>query len=252
MLREFPWSESSQVVVLLTADHGKVRGLAKGSKRLSPSAIQRFSGGVELLTAGQVVAGTRRTAELAQVTEWNQQEGFAHLRRNLPAQWLAMYAAELTAALLGEMDRHPAVFDGLRRMLGDMGSMAPQAALLAYQWLLLNDCGYRPELQRDVLAGGPLAPVATYSFDPSAGGFTAENPTGSLRVRASTVMLLRRVAVCGDGRLLAEDPDGLRRANRLLCVYARQLLGHELNAMGTVLHAEGSADGGGSGGLGGG
>ncbi|MEO1235807.1 MAG: recombination protein O N-terminal domain-containing protein, partial [Planctomycetota bacterium] len=64
-IRDVDWSETSQVVVLLTETRGKVRGWAKGSRRQSPSSIQRFSGGIELLTAGQVVATTRPSTELA-------------------------------------------------------------------------------------------------------------------------------------------------------------------------------------------
>ena len=46
-IRMIDWSETSQIVALLTREHGVLRGLAKGSKRMSPSAISRFSGGIE-------------------------------------------------------------------------------------------------------------------------------------------------------------------------------------------------------------
>ena len=39
-IRDLDWSESSQVVVLLTEAHGKVRGLAKGSRRNSPLTLR--------------------------------------------------------------------------------------------------------------------------------------------------------------------------------------------------------------------
>ncbi|NBC11562.1 MAG: DNA repair protein RecO, partial [Planctomycetes bacterium] len=186
VLREFEWSETSQVVVLLTEHHGKVRGLAKGSKRRSPSSLQRFSGGIELLTAGQIVANTKRTAELANLTEWDQQQSYPWLRTDLSAQWAAMYAAELTAAMLADLDAHPSVFQQLGVFLDALQRAKPQAALLRYQWALLDDCGYRPQLTRDVTGGGELARAQAYTFDPMAGGFTTQSGADEWRGRAAT------------------------------------------------------------------
>jgi len=233
VLREFEWSETSQVVVLLTEAHGKVRGLAKGSKRLSPSHLQRFSGGIELLTAGQIVANTKRTAELASLTEWDQQQSYPWLRTDLPAQWAAMYAAELTAAMLADLDPHPNVFAAMSRYLETLSCAKPQAALLDYQWTLLDDCGYRPQLARDVSAGGGLAEARSYTFDPAGGGFTTRGGADAWRVRSATLELLRRVAA---GEAIGQtDDEALRRANRLLGVYARTILDRELNSMRVVL-----------------
>lgn len=233
MLREYEWSETSQVVVLLTREHGKVRGLAKGSKRLSPSSLQRYSGGIELLTAGHVVATTKRTAELANITEWDQQDGFAHLRADLRAQHLAMYAAEATAAMLADEDPHARLYEALLALIAALAGPGKDAALLAYHWALLDECGYRPELDRDVVAGGDLPAERAYTFDPINGGFTATAGAADLRVRAATVALLRGLA---DGALDdAADEEALARANRLLCVYLRSLLDRELNTMGVVM-----------------
>ena len=146
-LRSIEWSETSQIVVLLTRERGKVRGLAKGSKRLSPSSIARFSGGVELLQRGEVLATTKATAELANVTEWNLADDHHHLRRSLRAQRLAMYAADACDAVLQELDPHPASYEALVKLLRDLASPNGfEAALLGFQWALLD--GWR------VQAGG--------------------------------------------------------------------------------------------------
>ena len=266
MLRSTEWSESSQIVVLLTGGHGKVRGLAKGSKRQSPSSLQRFSGGIELLTAGQVVATTRPSSELAAVTEWDLQNDYFRLRRDFRGQRLAMYAADLCHAMLADGDvppapppapapeagERPGAFALLAALLGVLcdpareGPAAQDVALLRFQWGLLVDCGYRPELGRDVRTGEPLGPAGrggAYSFDPLAGGLTAGAGPPDWRVRASTVDVLRRVAQGeerpggGDG---AGGPDpGVGRANRLLCVYARSILDRELPTLGVVLTGSG-------------
>lgn len=258
-LRLIDWSETSQIVALLCENHGKLRGLAKGSKRTSPGSVARFSGGIELLTLGQVVAVTKPTSQMATLTEWDLQEPYWHLRRNLRAHWLAMYAADLASALLADDDPHPTVFAALSQFLTDVAKTDQrEQALLRYQWRLLADCGYRPQLDRDVRTDEPFGPRAgsqdnprpgqkslpVYVFDPRAGGFTAETSraaNGCWRVRTATVQLLRQVATddpaVPDYAIEAGDnsADTVDRANRLLCVYVRAILDRQLPTMRYVL-----------------
>jgi len=230
------WSESSQLVVLLTEHHGKVRGLAKGSRRQSPSAVAKFSGGINLLNLGQVAVSTKPAGKLAAITEWDLRNDHYHLRTSLAAQWSAMYAADLAAALLADEDPHPGVFAALSVFLAaSADAQAVDRALLDFQWALLTDVGYRPELDRDVADGKPLSEARAYSFDPRLGGLTAREGLNdeAWRVRSATVELLRRVA--SGQHEPAEDAQAVRRANRLLCAYARALLDKELPTMSVVL-----------------
>ena len=239
-IRHLDWSETSQIVVLMTREHGKVRGLAKGSKRLSPSSVQRFSGGIELLTRGEIVARTKATTELAQLTEWDLQDHYYHLRRDLAAQRLALYAADVVNALMIDEDPHPRCFEALATFLEALGPGGGGAdgarragALLHFQWQVLDDAGYRPELERDVVEGDALARQGTYSFVPGSGGFSAAPGAAQWRVRAATLALLRRVA---GGEALDDVPAAdVMRANRLLCTYVRYLLDKELPTMRFVL-----------------
>jgi DNA repair protein RecO (recombination protein O) len=236
-IRHIDWSETSQVVVLLTAQHGKVRGLAKGSKRTSPGSIQRFSGGVDLLTLGQVVANTRPTSELANITEWDLQNDYHHLRTHLPAQRLAMYAADVTNAMLADVDPHPRLFELLSAFLDesrDSGELP--AALLRFQWGLLEDCGYRPQVAADADTGKPIGERRSYQFDPHAGGITARAGDADWRVRPATVRLLGQLATGGD--CTDADADTIGRANRLLCAYMRAILDKQLPTMRFVLNGQ--------------
>ena len=225
------------MVVLLTQEHGKLRGLAKGSKRQSPSSVQRFSGGIELLTQGQIVAVTKRTAELATITEWDLQHDYHYLRNDYRGQRLAMYAADLCNAMLADEDAHPGVFSAMSGFLDALRDKDEQsAALLRFQWALLEDCGFRPELEADVRKGGALGKVKAYTFDPVAGGLTVENGIADWRVRRQTVELLRML-LHGEA-LDAVEIDSVMRANKLLCVYVRAILDKALPTMGVVLKSE--------------
>jgi len=228
-IRHLDWSQTSQIVVLLTEHHGKLRGLAKGSKRLSPSSVQKFSGGIELLTAGQVVASVRPSQELATITEWDLHDDCLHLRQDLRRQRVALYAADILHALLLDGDPHAGSYAALRRLLEALRDRDADAELARFQWDVLVDVGYRPQLDRDVHGDGELPAAAAYTFDPRAGGLTRQRPIGAWRVRRATVELMRRRA-WDDA-----DADTLLRANRLMCSYVRALIDRELPTMRYVL-----------------
>jgi DNA repair protein RecO len=235
VLRSTDWSETSQLVTLLTRAHGRIRGLAKGSKRLSPSAIARYSGGIELLTLGQIVATTRPSSELATLTEWDLQQDHRHLRTHLPAQRAALVAADLTPRFLEDHDPHPALFDALAACLRDLADPdRVPATLLRYHWALLTEAGYQPRTDADVHTNAPLPTRSTVWFDPHAGGFTTATREDPWRVRPATLRLLQALH---HNQALPDDtdPDTLTRATRLLTAYSRELLHTESEAMRLVL-----------------
>ena len=234
-IRHIDWSETSQIVALLTEQLGIIRAVAKGSRRTSPGSVQRYSGGVELLTLGQAVGMIKRSVDLASLTEWDLQNPFWHLRRDLEAQRLGLYGADLVGAMLAQGDPHPNVFEATAIFLEELEDPASRTqGLLRFQWRVLEDCGYRPELDRDVRSDGQLPKRKTYVFDAVAGGLTVGQSDNRIawKVRAGTIDLLRQLAV---GTEAACDAPALDRANRLLCVYARAILDRELPTMKALL-----------------
>ncbi|MEM1210592.1 MAG: DNA repair protein RecO [Planctomycetota bacterium] len=237
VLRALEWSESSQIVTLFTRAHGKVRGLAKGAKRMSPSSVQRFTGGFELLTVGRVTATTRPSTELASITEWDLAQAMPHLRRSLTAQQVGCVAASYADAMTADEDPHPELYASLLALMNGLlderpESVAASPALLSFQWALLDEAGYRPDLSVDTASGGELSEGPRYTFDPQAGGFTAERRDERWRVRRETLETLREVAKAGRA---SGDVAVVVRANRLLTSYLRELLGREANTMRLVL-----------------
>lgn len=253
-LRHFEWSQTSQIVVLLTHSRGIVRGVAKGAKRQSPSSVARFSGGIELLTQGQVVAITKSTAELATITEWDLQNDFFYLRNDFKTQELAMYGADLVMAMFGELDAHPRIFDAMAALLENFSQ--PQnrpESLLVFQWILLLEGGFKPHLDEDIHLRTALDKSRALSFDAGSGGFTQRFSDARWRVRSDTVGLLEAVEkLCaaennGEKAVGLQDslsplseqfkPQAFVRANKLLCSYIREILGRQLPTMEAVLGA---------------
>jgi DNA repair protein RecO (recombination protein O) len=257
-IRHWDWSETSQTVALLGRESGLIRGIAKGAKRENA----RFSGGLEVLTRGEVLAVARPGAALATLTSWDLQETFPAMRRSLRAFYCGMYFADLVQHLVSEGDPHPALFDELLTALRGLDTPdGAERALLRFQWGALSEAGYRPELDADVATGGVLAEAPSYGFCPGQGGLSRDpalaGPAGGgrnggrpeaaqtaqgpvWRVRSDTVRLLRGLSAGAAETVSAALPESLDRANRLLALYVREILGRQPAAMsGVFAHALG-------------
>src|SRR4051812_33484122 len=140
-IRQWDWSETSQTVSVFGRQQGVIRGVAKGSRRERAP----FSGGLEVLTRGEVTAIVKPASDLGNITAWDLQETFPALRRGLPAFYTGMYMADLVHHSLSERDPHPGLFDRLVEGLRGLGDAAASAgAVLRFQWAVLEETGYRP------------------------------------------------------------------------------------------------------------
>jgi DNA repair protein RecO (recombination protein O) len=229
-IRQWDWSETSQTVSLFAREHGLLRAVAKGSKR----EHSRFSGGLEILTRGEMIAIIKPSAEMANLIAWDLQETFPALRRSLPAFYSGMYIADLVQSALTEHDPHPPLFDAALEALRLLGQGHDRAAVLAFQWATLAEAGYRPEITQDVASGEPLEPARTYLFLPRLGGFAADRPqpqAPAWRARSETLEALRRLSTQGVSGVTTLSAETLDRAARLLALYLREILGRDMASM---------------------
>lgn len=169
-LRRLDYSETSQVLLFLTREHGPRRLLAKGIKR---GTRQRFAAGIDLLERGEVVFAVRATGEsgLGNLMEWRQIDLYAGLRSDLDRLYAAQYAAEVTAAMVEEADPHPGLFDALISLLEALAAGGDPLPLLAgYQAALLTVLGFWPDLTRCVRCDRPAPPGRAGYFSAHQGG----------------------------------------------------------------------------------
>ena len=144
-LRAVNYSETSQVVTLLTLENGKVGAMAKGSRRAKSS----FDGPIEVFSFGDVMFTVKDSGgQLATLTEFNQQPRFRLLSQNLNALNAALFAAELTEKFLEDHDPHPPLFDKYIKFLETVQKTKEASQILAwlilYQLRLLEETGVMP------------------------------------------------------------------------------------------------------------
>jgi len=237
-LRTVDYSETSQVVHLLTRQGGVVRLLAKGSKR--PKS--KSGGPIDLFSEGSCVYAGARREGLGTLIEFA--EGTAHpgLRNELRRLNAGLYMLELCAALLAEGDPAPNAFALLGRALTrlEQADSSPRAALAYFQWRLLRHVGLLGRMDACVSCGAAIGRKGVY-FSSSLGGMLCRDcepaATEKYAVSPSALAALAALAAAEAGKRPKLPVNQADAANALLAYHVEYQLGKRLKA---ARHAIGS------------
>ena len=231
-LRTSDYSETSQVVSFLTRGQGIVRVIAKGVKRPKSKA----GGALDLLAEGELVYTAGRGEGLGTLIEFAETAWRTALRRDAARLNAALYALELTGALLGEGDPMPEAFDLLHNALGRLGQPdAPAPAVLAYfQWRLLRRVGLLGDLHVCGACGRTTEAVGRGDvwWSAAAGGLLCDACEGAhpekYRLDDAALAGLVALAEAERGRRVSLPPDQAHAANRALAYHAAWQVGQPL------------------------
>ena len=186
LLHSTPYRETSLIVDLFTREHGRIAAVAKGAKR-PRSALRAV-----LLQFQPLLATWTGARELRTLTgaEWT---------GGLPAPQgdallCAFYLNELLMRLLPREDAHPALYDAYEQALRELseGGAPADETLRRFEWLLLRETGYAPDLDHDA-ANRPIDPGRGYAWQP-ASGFVAAEPDEAGPGRIYSGATLRELA----------------------------------------------------------
>lgn len=223
-LRVTDFSETSQIVAVLTRESGLVPMIAKGVKR--PSKKNTSSGPLDLLTSGEVVfIPAKEASGLGTLASWQLLDHRAALRQDFAGLNAAMVAAELTIHLLHPHDPHPDIYDELLAALALFTTPQRPRALVAYAKALLTSAGYAPQLETCIACNNPLALDAPRAkFSPRAGSILHDHcpsPPG-ITIHVSPKIALALARLPAPTILAANPPD--RPADPTALSQALQLL----------------------------
>ena len=192
VLKREKYSDTSQVIVFLTSDRGRLSCIAKGSRR----SRSPFGDALSLIAHCEIVYYFRPYRVLQIVAE-SDLEWFPWTIRENPLRFL--YASIFTHLILDTVSGQaadPALFNlvatGLRTVDSSRASGLP-ALFWSLQLQLLEALGYRPVLDRCALCKNRTEQGRLY-LDPVAGGLTCErhgdNGGGARPISAGTARLL--------------------------------------------------------------
>ncbi len=180
--------EADRILTLYTPHLGKIQAVAKGVRR--PKS--KLAGHLELLTHSQVWLAKGRNLDT--ITGSQTITSFLALKTDLWLTSCALYAAELVNQFTAEHVENYPLFKLLLETLEHLCEEGGRELILRYfEMKLLEEVGYRPQLEHCVSCSAALLPI-TNSFSPSAGGVVCracaekEFPTYPLSVSALKVL----------------------------------------------------------------
>lgn len=227
-LRRRNYSESSQILTLFARASGKVRAIAKGIRR----GRARFGVGIESLSAGAIVFyPPRNESSLATLGEFDLQNSFADLRRNMLSLYGAQYAAEMLDNFTEDLDPHEQLYDAFYGALEDLSRRErPEAVLLNFSLTLLREAGLALNWQVCSSCGRELGAHRHLYFSSTAGGMLCRDCEGAFTekifVEPATLEVLR------DPHQAPTIPSTtLIDAHELLSYHQREILGKQSKIM---------------------
>lgn len=145
VIGSFPLGESDRVVTFFTRHFGKVRGVAKASRRIR----SRFGAALEPFTLGELVFFETGRSELVRVDHFDIVYPFARLRDDLDRLGHASWIIECVGRLTAERDRQAALYGLLVRGLRAVeAAVNPARARLWFGVRCIDVLGQRPRLDR--------------------------------------------------------------------------------------------------------
>lgn len=218
ILSRTDYGEADRILTLLTPDHGKLRLMAKGVRRVK----SKLAGGIELFSVSTItfvrgrgevgtLVSTRLVKHYSRIVE--------HLDRTMLGYELIKQLNKIT-----EDEPEPEYFELLKQLFEALDDPGAPLSLVKF-WFsaqLLRLTGHTPNLQTDV-AGRRLTPDEAYNFDYEQMGF-APNPRG--RFGASHIKFLRLSFAAHPAKTLGQVQGGAALAEGLAPLLSSMLQTH--------------------------
>jgi DNA repair protein RecO (recombination protein O) len=164
IIKKTKLGEAGRILTLYTPNLGKIQAVAKGVRR----PRSKMAGHLELLTHSQISLVRGRNIDT--ITGTQTINSFLPLKSDLELSACALYTTELVNQFAAEDVEDYPIFQLLLATLQRLSQRENSDLVLRYfEMQLLDNVGYRPQLEQCVACHKPLAETTNY-FCPPAGG----------------------------------------------------------------------------------
>lgn len=179
VLRSRKWGDADRIVTFYTRERGKIRGAARGARRLK----SRFGAALEPFSLCRLNLYEKTGDSLFRISQVDLVRSSQKLLESLSLIDSAARMVNVMAAITPDGDPDPLLFDTLEQGLASLQeSQDPTFMALLFQIRLLGVTGFRPQTDH-CAACGKTHFVGEPQFSPVAGGLVCLSCAAHQRVR---------------------------------------------------------------------
>lgn len=141
VLRKRDFRETSLIVDFYTREFGKVSGLLKGIRK----EPKKFASSLEPFSLNEIIFYRKRNSALHLVSQADQIENFAALRKDMSKAGMGILMMELIGAVMAQEDTNEDIFDLACACLNELKTaFSPDKILTIFKIKMLSLSGFKP------------------------------------------------------------------------------------------------------------
>jgi DNA repair protein RecO (recombination protein O) len=161
--------ETDKIVTLYTEQYGKIKGVAKGARKIK----SRFGGTLLPLNILDLIYFEKENRSLVSINSCEIAHSFHSIREDFERLKRGLYLIELVDVVLKERQKNRQVFDLLISIIKQIESVdlnRIESLLRIFELRVLSHVGYRPLLDKCIKCGVSVKEKDRYRFSPLHGG----------------------------------------------------------------------------------
>ena len=159
VIKRINYGEADRILTILTSDHGKIKAIAKGSRKI----LSKLGGSLEPFCLVDFIFHEGRSFYI--VTSASVAEHFESVHTNIEKTSKAFYIGELLDKFLEEKQNHPEVFELFSKYLENLDKADDPILIPVFSAKILENLGFKPVTADCLHCQNKLLPEQNYWDD---------------------------------------------------------------------------------------